>query len=201
MIEVEKKFLLTPEQKSRLIENAELVGEKNIVDVYYDTADYDVTLANMWLRRRGEEFELKMPTLYQSNDRTVDQFLELTDRTEICQALGLPADGTVVADVLKNARYEPFMSPRTTRRTYRKGGFTIDLDTVTYEGSDFRYTIAEIEKLVEGEADMPAAVEQIIAFARQHDLTTDQFILGKVGAFLKSERPDHYRALVAVGIL
>jgi adenylate cyclase class IV len=131
----------------------------------------------------------------------VDQYRELTDRTEICQALGLPADGTAVADVLKNAHHEPFMSPRTTRRTYRKAGFTIDLDTVTYEGSDFRYTIAEIEKLVEDEADMPTAIEQIIAFARQHDLTTDQFILGKVGAYLKNERPDHYQALVAVGIL
>lgn len=201
MIEVEKKFLLTPEQESRLIEGAELIGEKTIVDVYYDTADYDVTLANMWLRRRGEEFELKVP-LRVSDDRTVDQFRELTDRTEICQALGLPADGTAVADVLKNAHHEPFMSPRTTRRTYRKAaGFTIDLDTVTYEGSNFRYTIAEIEKLVEDEADMPAAIEQIIAFARQHDLTTDQFILGKVGAFLKNERPEHYQALVAVGIL
>lgn len=199
MIEVEKKFLLTPEQESRLIEGAELIGEKTIVDVYYDTADYDVTLANMWLRRRGEEFELKVP-LRVSDDRTVDQYRELTDRTEICQALGLPADGTAVADVLKNAQHEPFMSPRTTRRTYRKDGFTIDLDTVTYEGSDFRYTIAEIEKLVEDEADVPAAVERIITFARQHDLTTDQFILGKVGAFLKSERPDHYQALVAVGM-
>lgn len=200
MIEVEKKFLLTPEQESRLIEGAELIGEKTIVDIYYDTADYDVTLANMWLRQRGEEFELKVP-LRVSDDRTVDQYRELTDRTEICQALGLPADGTAIADVLKNAQHEPFMSPHTTRRTYRKNGFTIDLDTVTYEGSDFRYTIAEIEKLVEDEADVPAAVEQIIAFARQYDLTTDQFILGKVGAFLKSERPDHYQALVAVGIL
>jgi adenylate cyclase class IV len=200
MIEVEKKFLLTPEDEARLIDGAELAGEKSIEDTYYDTADYELTLANMWLRLRGSDFELKVP-LRVSDDRTVDQYRELTDRTEICQALGLSADGTDVAMVLKNAQYEPFMSPLTTRRTYRKAGFTIDLDTVTYQNSHFRYAIAEIEKLVDKEADMQTAIDEIIGFARQHGLTTDQFILGKVGAFIKSERSDHYEALVAVGVL
>jgi adenylate cyclase class IV len=200
VIEVEKKFLLSPEDEARLIDRAKLIGEKAIKDTYYDTSDYDLTLANMWLRQRGNEFELKVP-LSVSDDRTIDQYREVTDRTEICQVLGLPADGSDVATVLENSDYEPFMSPNTTRRTYRKEGFTIDLDTVTYEGSSFRYAIAEIERLVEDEADVPAAVDEILAFARQHGLETDQFILGKVGAYIKSERPSHYEALVAVGVL
>lgn len=200
MIEVEKKFLLSPEDEARLIEHAELVGERVIEDSYYDNETYDVTLADMWLRKRGNEFELKVP-LRVSDDRTVDQYRELTDRTEICQTLGLPADGSDVGSALASTDYKVFMSPRTTRRTYRKDGFTIDLDTVTYAGSDFRYSLAEIEKLVEDEVEMSAAVESIITFARRHGLVTDKFILGKVAAYLQSERPDHYQALVAVGVL
>lgn len=200
MIEVEKKFLLNSEDEARLIEGAELLSKKSIADTYYDTADYEVTLANMWLRQRGGAFELKVP-LRVSDDRTVDQFREITDQLQISQTLGLPADEPDLAMVLKRMGYVPFMSPQTTRRTYRKDGFTIDLDSVTYEGSDFRYTIAEIEKLVDEEAEMPAAINDILSFAAKHDLVTDQFILGKVGAYLKSERPEHYQALVAVGIL
>lgn len=200
MIEVEKKFLLSSDDEARLIEGAELVGEKSLADTYYDTVDYDATLANMWLRRRGDSFELKVP-LRVSDDRTVDQFRELTDQMQISQALGLPTDEPNLSVILKKMGYAPFMSPQTTRRTYRKDGFTIDLDTVTYENSDFRYAIAEIEKLVDTEAAMPAAIDDIMVFARAHGLVTDQFILGKVGAYLKSERPEHYQALVAVGIL
>jgi adenylate cyclase class IV len=200
MIEVEKKFLLSGDEEARLIEGAQLISEKVIDDSYYDNSDYDITLANMWLRQRDNAFELKVP-LRVSNDRTVDQFREITDQLQIAVTLGLPADEPNFAMVLQKAEYVPFMNLHTTRRTYRKDGFTIDLDTITYKNSDFRYAIAEIEKLVEDEADMPAAVNDIIAFAAEHGLTTDQFILGKVGAFLKSEKPSHYEALVAVGIL
>jgi len=200
MIEVEKKFLLSSDEEARLTQGAQLIGEKVIDDSYYDNSDYDITLANMWLRQRDNEFELKVP-LRVSNDRTVDQFREITDQLQIAITLGLPVDEPNFARVLQKADYAPFMNLHTTRRTYRKDGFTIDLDTVTYQDSDFRYAIAEIEKLVEDEADMPAAVNDIIAFALEHGLTTDQFILGKVGAFLQSEKPSHYEALVAVGIL
>lgn len=200
MIEVEKKFLLSPEDEARLVDGAELVGERVIEDSYYDNADYDITLANMWLRQRGDAFELKVP-MHVSDDKTVDQYRELSDYTEICQTLGLPADGTKLSALLEKEGYAAFMSPRTTRRTYRKDGFTIDLDMVTYANSNFRYQLSEIEKMVENEADMPAAIDSILAFARQHGLVTDQFILGKVGAYIKTERPEHYEALVAVGVL
>lgn len=200
MIEVEKKFLLSPADEARLIRGAKLVGERVIEDSYYDNETYDITLADMWLRKRGGEFELKVP-LRVSDDRTVNQYRELTDRMQICQTLGLPADGSDVGSVLEKMDYKIFMSPRTIRRTYRKDGFTIDLDTVTYGGSDFRYSLAEIEMMVEDEADMPAAIASIIDFAKRQGLVTDQFILGKVAAYLKSERPDHYQALVAVGLL
>lgn len=199
MIEVEKKFLLSSKEEARLIEDAELVSEKTVSDIYYDNADFDITLANMWLRCRDNNFELKVPVRV-NNNRTVDQFREITDQVQIALTLGLPADEPDLAAVLEKAGYMPFMSPRTTRRTYKKEGFTIDLDTVVYENSEFRYAIAEIEKMVDDEGAMPEAIDDIIAFAGKHNLATDQFILGKVGAYLKSERPNHYEVLTAVGI-
>lgn len=198
MIEVEKKFLLDGQEETRLLEGAKSQGEKQITDTYFDNETFDLTRANYWLRRRGDEYELKVPM--QANDnKTVDQFEELDDADTIRRALKL-GEGTL-AQLLVDAGYRPFMTAYTTRRKYTKAGFGLDLDMVTYADSDFHFQIAEIERMVENKQDMPAVIEEILRFARDHGLTTDTFILGKVGAFLRSERPEHYRALVAAGVL
>ena len=43
MIEVEKKFQLSGEEKQRLLTGAAFVSEKTFTDVYYDTKDYFTT--------------------------------------------------------------------------------------------------------------------------------------------------------------
>ncbi|MNY76042.1 hypothetical protein D3C86_2154970 [compost metagenome] len=55
--------------------------------------------------------------------------------------------------------------------------------------------------MVESEADVEAATNKIVSFAKAHDLATDILILGKVGAYMKDVLPNHYRALVRAGIL
>ena len=89
MIEVEKKFLLTNEEKERLIEGAEFLVEKKQSDVYYDTADYKLTLKDWWLRSRNGIFELKVP-LTSENHRSVDQYEEYDDEDQIRELINLP---------------------------------------------------------------------------------------------------------------
>jgi len=90
MIEVEKKFRLTDTQRESLIKDAEFVSEKTFTDTYYDTADYQLTTKDVWLRQRGENFELKVAVHF-GYDRPADQYDEITDVQAIREIL----DGSV----------------------------------------------------------------------------------------------------------
>ena len=61
MVEVEKKFLLSDNQKTQLLDGAEFLYEKTIVDTYFDDTQFSLTANNLWLRERDNEFELKAP--------------------------------------------------------------------------------------------------------------------------------------------
>lgn len=202
-IEIEKKFLLSEQDEQRLLAGAELVAEKSIDDAYYDTADYSLTLRDHWLRQRGERFELKVPLIAGENAAAAvaNQYYELETDNEIREAIDLPLSDASLAVDLATHGYTPFISAHTQRRSYKKDGFTIDVDRVTYDNSDFTYAISEIELLVDDEADAPGAVEKIVAYAKERGLRTDQAVIGKVGAYLELERPEHYQKFVEGGVL
>lgn len=200
MIEIEKKFLLTDAQSKALLADARELGEKSVTDSYLDTADYSLTTNNLWFRERNGSFELKAPLQTQGASSTAtNRYHELTELDSIRQALKLKADDTFTA-ALANSSIGRFMTCFTHRKSYAKQGFQIDVDAVTYQDSQFQYAIAEIELIVDSEAQADEAEYRIIEFAKQFDLTTDQVILGKVAAYLKMERIDHYDMLVEAGI-
>lgn len=203
MIEVEKKFLLSEQDEQHLLAGAELIAEKSIVDAYYDDPVHSLTLRDHWLRRRGDRFELKVPLVAGDNAPTAmaNQYYELETDDEIRAAIELSTNGESLADDLARNGLASFITARTMRRSYVKDGFTIDVDRVTFDDTDFAYAISEIELLVEDKADAPAAVERIVAFAQYHGLRTDQAVIGKVGAYLEKVRPEHYQKLVEGGIL
>src|SRR5260221_52798 len=93
MVEVEKKFVITPEQEEALIEDAEFVGEKIFTDTYFDYSDHRLTTSDLWLRKRGEQFELKVPLNESMIARVSDQYHELEDEKEIASFLKLPYRG------------------------------------------------------------------------------------------------------------
>lgn len=200
MIEVEKKFFLSADDEARLLDGATFSKEASITDSYYDDDSYALTLKDWWLRLRDGAFELKVPLRAKGVEQATNQYYELEDEQEIREALGLNGDESL-AQAIEQAGYEVFCPCETTRRKYQKDGFAIDLDTVTYGDNSFRYAIAEIELMVESEADVEDATNKIIAFAQAHDLATDTLILGKVGAYIKDVLPSHYGALVQAGIL
>jgi adenylate cyclase class IV len=61
MTEVEKKFRTTDEGKTRLMNGAKFVNEKTFTDMYWDTADFNLTRQDRWLRQRDKQWELKWP--------------------------------------------------------------------------------------------------------------------------------------------
>lgn len=200
MIEIEKKFLLTSKQQHDLLDGATELSEKLVTDSYLDTSDYRLTMNDLWFRERDGTYELKMPLTSGSGTAT-NRYHELTDVTDIARELGIGGETDDLTKSLREAGIVPFMTCFTQRKSYEKQGFHIDVDTVTYQNSSFAYAIAEIELLVESEAEADNAEARIIEFAKQFDLVIDQIVLGKVAAFLKFENPVHYETLVSAGIL
>lgn len=112
-----------------------------LLDIYFDTACFDLSTRDMWLRRRNKGFELKWP-LHQSSPvgpaegasslRGVDFYNESTSWSQIAEQLRrlgqldligqLPADngsGDACQAWLRSNGLSQFASIHTTRRRYK----------------------------------------------------------------------------------
>lgn len=194
MIEVEKKFILKPEDIDMLIKGAEFVSEKTFTDIYYDSADFALTTKDMWLRKRDGRFELKFPLNEDGSARVLDQYEEYETEEEICRMLNLPVTGDFDQNLLMHG-YKPFATLVTTRKKYKKGEFIIDLDMI-----DFGYSIGEIELMVNDKSQMHEASDKIIAFAKENGLELTA-VRGKVVEYLRRYNPKHYQFLVNAGVV
>lgn len=197
MIEVEKKFHLSDQDKARLLQGAQFIDEETLTDKYYDTADYALTTNDQWLRARNGKFELKI-SLNKDIAWAADQYDELEDEQEIRKAINLPAKKSFLED-LPASGYSVFCTCTTTRTKYKKGDFTIDLDEVSYQG-DFTYSLAEVELMVNEPSEMESAAERIIEFAKQHQIKIEP-VGGKVHFYIKNRMPEHFKKLVELKIL
>lgn len=199
MIEIEKKFLLTADEQRALLDGANAHGEKLVEDSYFDTDDYQLTSKNFWFRERDGVYELKAPLQSTSQTNATNRYDEITDIEGISQKLNLPLGDDFPA-IIAAAGIKKFVTCYTVRNSYEKAGFHIDVDKATYLGSAFEYAVAEIELLIDDESQADDAESRIITFAKQFDLTTDQKIIGKIGAYLKVEKPEHYQLLINAGV-
>ena len=196
MIEVEKKFILSNKNKEYLIKDAEFLGEKVFMDIYYDTNDFLLTSNDRWLRSREGRFELKVPLTREAH-RSVDQYDELEDEQKIKENLNLTLVGSM-SDVLVKSGYSIFCTCKTTRRKYKKGSFNIDLDIVDLRA--FIYNIGEIELMVDKRSEIESATDAIMSFAREQGLIITP-VRGKVIEYLKRTKPGHYQTLIRAGVV
>jgi len=196
MIEVEKKFILTPEQEKILIEGAEFLGEKQFTDIYYDDKNFSLTKKDIWMREREGKYELKLPMNESLENRVSDQYRELDIEADILAYFGVK--DKALKDFLIEKEYKPFCEITTTRRKYKKEGFVIDLDVM-----DFGYTLVEIEFMTDDESKIQEATSKIIAFAKKHTITPTKEILirGKVVEFLRIKNPAHFQALIDAKVI
>ncbi len=196
MIEVEKKFIMTEQDKDLLTQNAQFLNERVFTDIYYDTDNFSLTTQDKWLRARENRFELKVP-LHQETERLADQYDEIESEEKIRQILNFPSDGGLATDLEKNG-YLSFCICKTTRRKYRNGLFILDLDTVDFQ--NFTYNIGEIELMINDKSEIQNAIERILSFAREKNLMIAP-VRGKVIEYLKRIKSKHYQALVRAGVV
>jgi hypothetical protein len=87
-IEIERKFFLTTKETALLEQSLGSASQRQQMrDVYVDTARYELTLMDWWLRSRGNTWELKVPL--RSNSFNFSQYEELDEEHAICERLGI----------------------------------------------------------------------------------------------------------------
>ncbi|EKE19547.1 MAG: thiamine triphosphatase-like protein [uncultured bacterium] len=193
--EIEKKFILTDRQKVKLLEGAEFLGEKVFVDAYYDNEQFSLGMNDMWLRKRDNEFNLKIPMREQQGEM-INKYHEVEGEMAIREIFAIPVVGTFEQD-LESFGHKPFCIFQTKRKKYEKEGFIIDLDEADF--GDWQYGLAEIELLVETKEEMKEAEERIYEFAKKHDLEI-MHVRGKLLEFIKRKIPDFYARMIADGV-
>uniref|UniRef100_A0A3B5LAB0 Thiamine triphosphatase n=1 Tax=Xiphophorus couchianus TaxID=32473 RepID=A0A3B5LAB0_9TELE len=217
-VEVEQKFLFDSDTLKAIEDIGDCVGQKRFHDQYFDTPDFQLTLRDVWLRRRKQSWELKCPidpvkgAAETGREQSLcTRYKEITNLPEIYQR---------VKEVIKDAREDCdadvppsdeddswlsklklccFAEFTTTRRSFTlKGedGVKIDLDQ-----ADFGYHVGEIEVLVPEGGDIQSAQEKIRHTAQRLGLNQERRVEGKMTVYLKRYRPEQYAILLSAHVL
>lgn len=183
--------------------SAVCLAQREFKDQYFDSPDFDLTLRDVWLRKRQGCWELKCPT---SADRTEEasrdpaevavaalctRYREITDLPEIQQRVReeLHGDGergaTLVDDEswLSEMNLRCFAEFATVRRSFalEEDGVQVDLDQ-----ADFGYSVGEMEVLVPEGGDVQSALEKICRAAQ------------KLGELRAGEQLDRFRKFISI---
>lgn len=193
-IEVELKFILSPQKEELLLCDAQFIELREFTDTYYDTHHYDLSCKGIFLRTRYGQFTLKCPQkhdneLLKQQNNSPQQ--EITDVAEICKLLAL-LNLDNIHESLSTSGIVPLYTFKNLRRKYKKDGVIIDLDKAIFD--DFTYETCEIEISVQQPQDVLAAFEKLIHFASWHGLEVRP-VEGRLIEYLRRKKPDHYNAL------
>lgn len=159
MIEVEKKFAITPEQIKKIESTAKFVKEVALTDIYYDTLDYSLLKKDWWFRNRDGRFEIKIPP--ENKPGLINIYEEIADPEEIVKRLGIKKLSDDFEENLKLNGFQVLVKLVTKRRKFKIEDFVIDIDEV-----DYGYTICEIERMVENESEVEKATQEIFELAK-----------------------------------
>ncbi|XP_063313215.1 thiamine-triphosphatase-like [Pelobates fuscus] len=204
-IEVERKFVPGPEVEDQLLTlGAVLQDEMKFQDSYYDSPDLRLTLADMWLRKRADSWELKHPLVRGARglNGTSTQYQELNNEAEIIcrvsEELGVPCPHN-----LESLQLEEFARFVTTRRKFllplddnSNHNVVVDLDM-----TDFGFAVGEVEVLVQTKEEVQSALVKVDDICKKLGVFSISPVPGKMSTFLKRNREEHYRKLLEVHVL
>lgn len=223
-VEVERKFVCNADTVKTLEEiGAVCLAQREFKDQYFDSPTFDLTLRDVWLRKRKGCWELKCPASAGETEEAsggptgaaaalCSRYREITDLPQIQQRVReeLRGDG-------ERSAYPPaddddddeeswpsgmnlgcFAEFTTVRRSFalEEDGVQVDLDQ-----ADFGYSVGEIEVLVPEGGDVQSALEKIGRTARKLGVASDQRVEGKMNVYLKRNHPEHYARLLSAHVL
>ncbi len=197
MFNVEKNFILSEDGIKQFIKGSEFLSEKTFTEAYYDTAEYALTKNDIWLRKRGEKFELKLPMLL-GEKKNSQQYQKIEGEEKIREIFAIAPVNDFGKDI-KVFGYEPFCEYRVTRKKFKKEGFVIESDSITYNNGNTCVVIG-IKAVVEEKKQIMKTLEKIEKFVQKNGVD-GLSSKGAVLEYLEKNRPEHYRALVAAEIV
>ncbi|XP_067833094.1 thiamine-triphosphatase [Heptranchias perlo] len=220
-IEVERKFRVREDTEERLrAMGAACRGTSSFRDCYFDTEDHRLTAADHWLRTRDGRWQLKTPaggsgrvgppgtTRYRETESEADIValllpLLLPERLPLrergWQEEEEEGEGSGRVEELVGAvPLQVFASILTERKVYEvaAGGLRVDLDRAS-----FGYQVGEIEVMVGGEDEIPAALSRIQELASKLGLEDAERQPGKMHMYLQRYCPFLFQKLLDAHVL
>jgi adenylate cyclase class IV len=190
MIEVEKKVILSNEKLNSFLKKAIFLKEIKILDSYFDNENYKYTLDNTWIRKRDDNFEIKVGI--KKNNESFNEYQELTKKNEIYEFLEMENDISI-EDFLKKNKIFNFLTFETVRKKYKLDEFIIDVDIARYK--DKEYKVLEVELLVQNNNEIENARNKIAKLLDSFNINQNEIILGKLIFFLKNYSFEHFKLL------
>jgi len=184
--EIELKFIVPKNYSSILMENgASLISEKMLEDVYFDTSDFQLLKKDVWLRKRGDDYELKIAPpneAHSKESKGLTHYQEVTGVKNVTFELSKIIKPNIEdLDVLVNVSAK--------RQNWELEDFKIVIDTIVSDG----WMVGEVE-LMAGENDNINIIKQ-----RIEDLTKklnfEPQPYGKVRHCLETQNAKAYNIL------
>lgn len=204
-IEVERKFVLGPGvEKTLYALGAELLQEITFRDSYYDSPDLRLTLADCWLRKRENSWELKHPP--EPGARGLSgastQYAELTQEDniikQVSKVLSVPSPHSIEAFGLNE-----FASFVTHRRRFQlpleessSTKVVVDLDE-----ADFGFAVGEVEVIVQKQEEVQDALQKVEEICKKLGVFQESAVEGKVSTYLRLNHFEHYKKLIEAHII
>ena len=181
--EIEMKFVV-PDDYARVLESvhATLVSEILLEDTYFDTDQFDLLKQDIWLRKRGDQWELKIP-LGDNFTGGLTQYREVEGlenvEIEIKKAINTrPEELDVLVKV------------SSTRENWKLEKFNIVIDRLVEDG----WTIGEIELMNNSSDNVVDSKNKIEALGKKLGFKPQTF--GKVRHCLATQKPEAWKILL-----
>lgn len=192
MIEVERKFRVSPETKSRLEQRSSSKGMIKFIDCY---CCEELALEDMWLRQRNGAWELKIPVLPDRPKR-----LGTTVYRELVEPTVWDELSRLKVEIKGRRPYATLHTERTQLKcVWESREIEVVLDVCTTEDG-FRYSVGELEILVARDSEVEDAATTLDHFAESLNLLGQSDANGKLIAYLKEKNETLYNALALKGL-
>lgn len=185
--EIEMKFIV-PDDYAGVLESvhATLVSEILLEDIYFDTDHFDLLKRDIWLRKRGDNWELKIPL----GDNSMG--LKSVGFTQYREVEGLEN----IANEIKNAtnkrpdELNVLVRVSATRENWKLEKFNIVIDRIVEDG----WTIGEIELMNNSSDNVIDSKNKIEDLGKKLGFKPQKF--GKVHHCLATKKPEAWKILL-----
>ena len=185
--EIEQKFCVPSNYRHILESNGALfISKKSLVDEYFDTEELSLLRKDCWLRKRGDQYELKVPPEGKHHTQTsMTQYREISGRchvkTELAKITNIPLDEMTRLCLVDAVR-----------ESWKLGNFNIVIDKLETDG----WSVGEIELIATPGQNIDEMKEKIETLGRQLNFRAQSY--GKVRHCLETQNPEAWKLLTSL---